>query len=60
MLYRAAKDGHVTLADATFETLTVADKEEAEIAATDGWQEADDILAPKPKRGRSRKSSDGE
>ena len=67
MVYRPGKG--VMLGETECETLTVADEEELEIAASDGWKSADDILigahdvmpAPEPKkRGRPRKVKDDE
>ena len=59
MLYREDEEGHVKLDGRTFTTVTVADEEEQEIAAADGYVTADEALkadepAPK-KRGRARK-----
>lgn len=59
MLYREDEEGHVKLDGRTFTTVTVADEEEQEIAAADGYVTADDALkADKPapkKRGRKPK-----
>jgi hypothetical protein len=48
MLYRPSPDGHIKFDTGAFETLTVADAQEAEIAALDGWIEADEALTVRP------------
>lgn len=56
MVYRPVKEAKLKLGDTPCQTLTVADEEELEIAAADGWLTAADVLKPKPKRGRPPKA----